>query len=77
MWRHRGRKSWTSPLAADSVSVPRGDAFALQLSHFAAVVRDGAAPLVTGREGQRTLAATLALFEAARTGRSVALAPAG
>ncbi|MDE0025218.1 MAG: Gfo/Idh/MocA family oxidoreductase [Spirochaetaceae bacterium] len=77
VWRHRGRKSWTSPLAAERVSVPGGDAFALQLSHFAAVVRDGAAPLVTGREGQRTLAATLALFEAARTGRSVALAPAG
>ena len=77
VWRYRGAKSWTSPLAADSMSVPGGDAFALQLAHFAAVIRDGATPLVTGREGQRTLAATLALFEAARTGRSVALAPAG
>jgi len=46
------KKSWTSPLAAERVSVPGGDAFALQLAHFAAVVRDGAAPLVTGREGQ-------------------------
>ena len=77
VWRYRGTKSWTSPLAAEGVSVPGGDAFALQLSHFAAVVRDGAAPLVTGREGQRTLAATLALFEAARSGISVAVTQAG
>ena len=77
VWRYRGRKSWTSPLAAERMSVPGGDAFALQLAHFAEVVRDGAAPLVSGREGQRTLAATLALFEAAASGRGVALAPAG
>lgn len=76
VWRHRGAKSWTSPLAAERVNVAGGDAFALQLAHFAAVVRDGATPLVTGREGQRTLAATLALLATARTGRSVALTPA-
>ena len=76
VWRYRGAKSWTSPLDSAAVRVPGGDAFALQLAHFAAVIRDGATPLVTGREGQRTLAATLALFEAARTGRSVALAAA-
>ena len=76
MWRYRGAKSWTSPLDSAAVRVPGGDAFALQLAHFAAVIRDGAAPIVTGREGQRTLAATLALFEAARTGRSVTLAAA-
>ena len=77
VWRYRGAKSWTSPLDAATVSVPGGDAFALQLAHFGAVIRDGATPIVAGREGQRTLAATLALFEAARTGRSVALAAAG
>lgn len=77
VWRYRGAKSWTSPLDAAEVDVPGGDAFALQLGHFAAVVRDGATPLITGRDGQLTLAATLALFEAARTGRSVAPAPAG
>ena len=76
VWRYRGAKSWTSPLDSAAVRVPGGDAFALQLAHFAAVIRDGAAPIVTGREGQRTLAATLALFEAARTGRSVTLAAA-
>ena len=76
VWRYRGAKSWTSPLDSAAVRVPGGDAFALQLAHFAAVIRDGAAPIVSGREGQRTLAATLALFEAARTGRSVTLAAA-
>ena len=76
VWRYRGAKSWTSPLDAAAVRVPGGDAFALQLAHFAAVIRDRATPIVTGREGQRTLAATLALFEAARTGRSVTLAAA-
>ena len=76
VWRYRGAKSWTSPLDSAAVRVPGGDAFALQLAHFAAVIRDRATPLVSGREGQRTLAATLALFEAARTGRSVTLAAA-
>ena len=76
VWRYRGAKSWTSPLDAAELRVPGGDAFALQLDHFAAVIRDRATPLVSGREGQRTLAATLALFEAARTGRSVTLAAA-
>ena len=76
VWRYRGAKSWTSPLDSAAVRVPGGDAFALQLAHFAAVIRDRATPIVSGREGQRTLAATLALFEAARTGRSVTLAAA-
>ena len=76
VWRYRGAKSWTSPLDSAAVRVPGGDAFALQLAHFAAVIRDRATPLVSGREGQRTLAVTLALFEAARTGRGVTLAAA-
>ena len=76
VWRYRGAKSWTSPLDSAAVRVPGGDAFTLQLAHFAAVIRDRATPLVSGREGQRTLAVTLALFEAARTGRGVTLAAA-
>ena len=71
LWRHRGPASWTSPIAASTITVPRADVFALQLAHFERVIRGQQAPIVAGREGQRTLAATLALFEAARTGHRV------
>ena len=73
LWRYRGPRSWTSPLDAAAMNTPDGDAFALQLDHFAEVIRDRADPIVTGRDGQHSLAATLALFESARTGRSVCL----
>ena len=73
LWRHVGPASWTSSIAASAVAVPRADVFALQLAHFARVIRGQEAPLVTGREGQRTLATTLALFEAAHTGRTVSI----
>ena len=60
LWRHDGPASWSRPIA-----VPRADVFSLRIAHFARVLH--------GREGQRTLAATLALFEASRTGRTVRL----
>ena len=73
LWRHDGAASWSLPIAASVVAVPRADVFSLQIAHFARVIRGREEPRVSGREGQRTLAATLALFEAASTGRIVRL----
>ena len=73
LWRHDGPASWSRPIAASAVAVPRADVFSLQIAHFARVIRGREEPRVSGREGQRTLAATLALFEAAFTGRIVRL----
>jgi len=73
LWRHDGPASWSRPIAASAVAVPRADVFTLQIAHFARVIRGWEQPRISGREGQRTLAATLALFDASRTGRTVRL----
>ena len=43
------------------------------MRNFAASIRGDAAPVVSGCEGARTLAGTLAITESARTGRPVRL----
>ena len=77
LWRHDGPASWSRPIAASEIAVPRADVFTLQIAHFARVIRGQEKPRVSGREGQRTLAATLALFEAARSGRTVVMERSG
>lgn len=43
------------------------------LGDFVAAIREGSEPLVPGREGRRSLALVLAIYEAARTGQVVRL----
>lgn len=73
-WHYPGAKGWAEPIAQDSRAVPRANPYAVQLRHFAAVIRGEATPLTSGRDGARTLAATLAVREAAARGTAVALA---
>ena len=67
-----GERSWWQPMKEEIVAVERADPLALQLEHFCAVVRGEAAPLVEGRDALQTLRVTLAIAEAARSGRIVA-----
>lgn len=67
VWRHDGAQSWRSPLLEECRPVAEADPFALQLRHFAAVIRGAAAPMVTARDAARTLEVTLAVKDAART----------
>ena len=69
---YAGEASWWRPFDSEVVEVSRADPLALQVEHFAAVIRGEAAPLVSGREGLETLRVTLAAHEAALTGRRVA-----
>lgn len=66
-----GERSWWRPMREETIAVERADPLALQLEHFCAVVRGEAAPLVDGRDALQTLRVTLAIAEAARTGRVV------
>jgi predicted dehydrogenase len=50
---------------------PGADPLQLQLQHFAAVIRRAEPPLVTVRDGSRTLQVTLAIAQAAAGGRVV------
>jgi len=64
-------RSWFKPFACSTVPVERQDPLALQIEHFAAVIRGEVPPLVSGRDGLQNLRITDAIVEAARTGRSV------
>jgi predicted dehydrogenase len=65
---HEPGQGWGDPLTKRRLPVRPADAFVEQLSNFAAVIRRQAAPLVSGEEGLRTLAATMAITESAALG---------
>ncbi|MDR3436580.1 Gfo/Idh/MocA family oxidoreductase [Telmatospirillum sp.] len=82
IWHHGAERSWWSPIHADRVVAPEADAFTLkshadpmvnEMRHFCDVVRGRAEPLLDARGGARTLEATLAVVEAARSGKAVML----
>jgi predicted dehydrogenase len=61
-------RSWFKPFTARTVPLRREDPLALQIEHFAAVIRGEQEPLVTCRDGLQNLRVTDAIHEAARTG---------
>ena len=73
LWRYPGARGWDQPIAAERLTVDAIDPYAEQLRHFAAVIRGTEAPVISGRDGTRTLAATLAVKDAAALGAAVAL----
>lgn len=73
LWRYRGARGWHEELTQEHAALHLADPYVEQLRHFRAVAEGAEAPLCSGREGLRTLAATLAVHESARTQRPVAL----
>lgn len=71
-----GEPSWRRPTRTSVWPVRQADPLERQLEHFIAVVRRAAEPAVTGRDALETLRVTLAVVEAARTGRPVRCGPA-
>ncbi len=65
--------SWWKPFDCSVVPMTRQDPLLLQMTHFGAVVRGEAAPLVSARDGLQNLQVTEAIVEAARSGRLVEL----
>ncbi len=74
LWRHAGDDAgdWGQPLQAMPLRTATHEALPMQLKHFAAVIRGEQTPRVSGREGLATLAATLAVTQAAAETRAVA-----
>lgn len=64
-------RSWFKPFTTRVEAVQHADPLALQIEHFAAVIRGDEAPLVTCRDGLQNLRVTDAIAEAARTGAIV------
>lgn len=73
IWRHDAGRGWNHPIACHPIPVETADAYARQCAHFCAVVRGDETPIVTAEDGARTLAAVLAVFEAAEAGRRIVL----
>ena len=73
LWRYDDAKSWQAPLPVEQLASAPADPIQLQIQHFADVIRSRAAPLITARDGARTLEVALAVSEAAATGAQVPL----
>jgi predicted dehydrogenase len=64
-------RSWHKPFTEETIPLQRADPLALQIEHFAAVIRGETEPLVGGRDGLQNLRVTEAIVEAARSGQTV------
>ncbi len=77
LWRYPSAvgAGWEHPLELDMYAPEDVDPLAAQLAHFCRVIQGEEAPLVSGVEGLRTLAATQAVLTSGREGRPVDLPP--
>jgi predicted dehydrogenase len=73
LWSYPGERGWHMPLRREALAVQPADPLVEQMRHFVRVVRREEPPLVSGEDGARTLAATLAVTRSAETGGPVAL----
>ncbi|QCO06317.1 Gfo/Idh/MocA family protein [Azospirillum argentinense] len=73
LWRYEGGRGWLDPFTRTALPLKPGNPYALQLAHFARVIRGEEAPLASGSDATETLRATLAVKEAAATGQPVRL----
>lgn len=73
LWAHTGAPDWWTPIFRRVDPVPAEDPLALQIRHFADVVRGEAKPLVPGREGLQTLRVIEAVKRSAQSGEEVSL----
>ncbi len=73
LWQYRGQRGWHDELSHEETRVHAADPYTRQLEHFAAVIAGQAQPLCSALDGLRTLAATLAVHDAAVSGQAVRL----
>jgi predicted dehydrogenase len=75
IWQYHGERSWWKPLEVRTVPAQPGDPLVRQIDQFCAVIDRGEDPLVSGREGLRTLEVVDAVKQSAETGNRIVLAP--
>ncbi|MBS7699811.1 MULTISPECIES: Gfo/Idh/MocA family oxidoreductase [unclassified Chelatococcus] len=74
LWSHRGKRSWWEPLQRERIPFSPDDPLKLQIRHFCEVICGRETPIVSGREGLRTLKVIEAVKRAARSGTAVKIA---
>jgi predicted dehydrogenase len=70
-WRHDLGGDWRDPLLRGRVDASRASCYVAQLDNLLEVASGSATPVVSGRDGMATLAATLAIARAIAEGRPV------
>ena len=74
MWRPKTEeKGWKSPFKCEGIAVSLTNAYQLQMEHFCNIVRRTDTPVTSAIDGKKTLQATEAVFESARTGAKISL----
>jgi len=75
LWHHDGAEAnWNSPMTRQQFEQPFEDAYLLQCEHFVRVIRGEESPRIDATDAEKTLRATLAVFEAAEKGQRVDIA---
>jgi predicted dehydrogenase len=67
-------RSWWKPFEISEIQVQRDDPIALQMAHFAQVLRGQCTPRVSARDGLQNLRVTEAIVKAAQSGTTITLA---
>jgi predicted dehydrogenase len=70
-WHDEGEESWWNPLLQKREPIIPADPYYEQMRNFAGVIRGTEEPVLSGRDGTRTLATTLAITESAKTGQPI------
>lgn len=70
-WYEPDRQNWGLPMTQQRLPVTPADPYYEQMRNFAAVIRGAEQPVLSGRDGTKTLAATLAISLSAQTGKPV------
>ena len=74
LWHHGERTpDWNHVIEPQEMPGTLENAYVRQIEHFRDVIRGTVEPLISGADATATLRATLAVFEAAKTGQRVAL----
>ncbi len=74
LWNNENQPyDWSRPVVATPLPLETEDAYTLQMRHFAAVIRGEERPRIDAADATRSLAATVAVHEAAKTGQRVTL----
>jgi predicted dehydrogenase len=71
LWSNPDKRSWWEPLVRERVPFTPEDPLKVQIRHFCEVIRDGATPVVSGREGLNTLKVVEAVKRSAATGAMI------
>ena len=75
LWTHPGGPDWWSPISATTTPKEASDPLVNQIAHFADVIAGVAPPLVSGREGLKTLQVIEAIQVSSATSTLVEIAP--